>query len=102
MDTASGWTISSYLTSTLAFFAGLSFERYLALGGFIMIVATFLLNRHYKKKDEVRKAAHEKRLAEKHEWERRAADVRMIGKEIGKAYEQNYDRRSTDPKRAKQ
>ena len=74
MDTASGWsTTISYISSAVALFAGLSFERYLALGGFIMIVATFLVNWHYKKKEDRRKKAHEQRLAEKHEWERQAA-----------------------------
>lgn len=75
MDNVEAWTTGSYIGSLVSIFAGLTFENILALGGFIILVSTFLMNRHYRKKADLRDAAEEIRKAERHEWARHHAKL---------------------------
>jgi hypothetical protein len=66
MNNVDSWTIGSYVSSFLSIFAGLSFENWLALGGFIVLISTFMMNRHYRKKQDNRDQSAEQRKSELH------------------------------------
>lgn len=49
-------TIASYMTAFISFFAGLNFNDWLALAGFIVVFATYLTNLYFQLKRDNREA----------------------------------------------
>lgn len=85
MNSVDSWTIGSYVSSFLSIFAGLSFENWLALGGFIVLISTFMMNRHYRKKQDNRDQSEDDRKAELHVLEVKLQEAKLKQMESSEA-----------------
>lgn len=72
ISTTTTSTIASYLAGFSSFFAGLNFNDWLALAGFIVVFATYLTNLYFQSKRDNREA-------ERHKAEMRAFHVSTKG-----------------------
>ncbi len=78
-DNMNTWTSASYGGGWLAFFAGLTFENWVALVGALILVLTFLVTSWKHIREDARHAADDRRKQELHELRKK---LLQEGKEV--------------------